>query len=209
MKEEKHTTTIRPQVPVLLLIDVEPDGFFIDRTKKSSEHTFFGKGIVAHVSFADPICQALQRALHLAAVGVLDGKSVHLGGTYVNMEGPAFSTRAESESYRKLDASVIGMTNLGEARLAREAEICYANIALVTDYDCWKTDEEPVTADLVVQRIQKNVESAKSILRAALPKLPEGGCACHEVLRHSIVTSREHWPAQTLEALQPILGKYA
>lgn len=186
-----------------------PDQYF-DRTKKSAEHTFFGKGIVAHVAFADPVCREFQTHLHDAARAVLDQTRVHLGGTYVNMEGPAFSTRAESESYRAMKFDVIGMTNLGEAKLAREAEMCYSSLAMVTDYDCWKTDEESVTVDLIIQRLVKNAENAKAILKSLLTKLPaHATCACAHSLKHSIVTDRKQWPKQTFEALQPILEKYA
>jgi 5'-methylthioadenosine phosphorylase len=187
---------------------VLPSQYF-DRTKKSAEHTFFGKGIIAHVSFADPVCRDFQRHLHEATRANLGDAHVHLGGTYVNMEGPAFSTRAESESYRTMRFDIIGMTNLGEAKLAREAEMCYASLSMVTDYDCWKTDEEPVTVDLIVQRLQKNAENAKKILKTLLAGLPaHAGCECGHSLKHSIITGRKHWPEETLAALQPILQPY-
>jgi 5'-methylthioadenosine phosphorylase len=188
---------------------VLPDQYF-DRTKKSSEHTFFGKGIVAHVAFADPVCREFQAHLYEAARAILSESKAHLGGTYVNMEGPAFSTRSESESYRAMKFDVIGMTNLGEAKLAREAEMCYSSLSMVTDYDCWKTDEETVTVDLIIQRLQKNAENARNILKAFLAGLPQHAtCACAHSLKHSIVTDRKHWPKPTFEALKPILQKYA
>jgi 5'-methylthioadenosine phosphorylase len=188
---------------------VLPSQFF-DRTKKSAEHTFFGKGIIAHVGFSDPVCREFQAHLYEAARAILTGAHVHLGGTYVNMEGPAFSTRAESESYRAMRFDVIGMTNLGEAKLAREAEMCYSSLSMVTDYDCWKTDEEPVNVEMIVQRLQKNAENAKKILKTLLAGLPaHAACDCGRSLQHSILTARAHWPAETLSALKPILQKYA
>lgn len=188
---------------------VLPDQFF-DRTKKSAEHTFFGKGVIAHVPFADPVCRKFQLHLFEAARAVLTDAHVHLGGTYVNMEGPAFSTRAESESYRAMRFDVIGMTNLGEAKLARESEMCYSSLSMVTDYDCWKTDEESVTVELIIQRLTKNAENAKTILKAFLAALPSHAkCECAHSLKTSIITPRKQWPAETLTALKPILEKYA
>ena len=188
---------------------VLPSQFF-DRTKKSEEHTFFGRGIIAHVSFADPVCREFQLHLYEAARAIMTESHVHVGGTYVNMEGPAFSTRAESECYRAMRFDVIGMTNLGEAKLAREAEMCYSSLAMVTDYDCWKTDEESVTVEMVIQRLQKNAENSKRILKTLLAGLPtHATCDCGHSLKHSILTARAHWPAETLSALRPILEKYA
>ncbi len=193
---------------------VFPDQF-IDRTKKSIEHTFFGAGIVAHTAFADPICRELQQILHAAARSVLapgaaakDTPRAHLNGVYLNMEGPAFSTRAESNLYRAWGADIIGMTNLGEARLAREAEIAYASMAMVTDYDCWKPDEEHVTAEIIIRRLHQNAANARAILRAAIPKIPlDARWPCHAALDAALVTDRKLWPAATVEKLKPILAR--
>jgi len=143
---------------------------FIDRTKRDFEHTFFGRGIVAHVAFADPICEELRRLL-LKAARALKAR-VHDGGTYVNMEGPAFSTRAESLTNHKLGYDVIGMTNLGEARCAREAEIAYATMAMVTDYDCWKADEEHVTLEKIIENLTHNAAMAKAIVARVVSAIP-------------------------------------
>jgi 5'-methylthioadenosine phosphorylase len=181
---------------------------FVDRTKKSAEHTFFGRGIVGHVAFADPICEELRQLL-LQSCRAL-GARVHDGGTYVNMEGPAFSTRAESLTHHNLGYDVIGMTNLGEARCAREAEIAYATLAMVTDYDAWKADEAHVTVDAVLEHLHRNAELAQRVLIQALPQIPrEPGCSCHSALQNAILTDRRKWPAKTAAALRPILRKYA
>jgi 5'-methylthioadenosine phosphorylase len=180
---------------------------FLDRTKKSSEHTFFGSGIVAHVAFADPICEELRQLLLLTCRKV--GVSVHDGGTYVNMEGPAFSTRAESLMNHNLGLDVIGMTNLGEARCAREAEIAYATLAMVTDYDCWKADEEHVTVEMVIENLKRNAAQAKRIITETIPLIPTAAnWACHDALRNAIMTHRSHWPADAVKRLKPILAKY-
>src|ERR1051325_3688866 len=149
---------------------VLPDQF-VDRTKRDFEHTFFGRGIVGHVAFADPVCEELRQLL-LKSSRALKAR-VHDGGAYVNMEGPAFSTRAESITNHKLGYSVIGMTNLGEAKCAREAEIAYATIAMVTDYDSWKTDEAHVTVEMVIENLRKNAELAKAIIARTLPQIPQ------------------------------------
>src|SRR5688572_8170676 len=148
---------------------VLPSQFF-DRTSQAANHTFFGNGIAAHVAFAEPISATLKELIYDAALDA--GAVVHSGGTYVNMDGPAFSTRAESETHRKLGFDVIGMTNLGEARLAREAEIALATMAMVTDYDCWKVDEAPVTADAVIGHLVANADAAKRILAQVIPQIP-------------------------------------
>src|SRR6266704_6344443 len=148
---------------------VLPDQF-VDRTKQNLAHTFFGRGIVAHIAFADPICNELRQLLLKSARA--SKARVHDGGTYVNMEGPAFSTRAESITNHKLGYDVIGMTNLGEAKCAREAEIAYATLAMVTDYDCWKADEAHVTVDMVIANLQRNASQAKEIIRRVLPQIP-------------------------------------
>lgn len=181
---------------------------FVDRTKKSAEHTFFGRGIVAHISFAHPICEELR--LILLAAGRDVGARVHDGGTYVNMEGPAFSTRAESIANHKSGFSVIGMTNLGEAKCAREAEIAYATLAMVTDYDCWKEDEEHVTIEMVIEYLRRNSKQAQAIIRSAVRKIPqEPNCSCHRSLERAILTDRRLWPAKTKRDLMPLLQKYA
>src|ERR1041385_6169757 len=151
---------------------------FVDRTKKSAEHTFFGAGIVAHIAFADPVCEELRQLLLQTCRAM--GARVHDGGSYVNMEAPAFSTRAESMTNHNLGFDVIGMTNLGEAKCAREAEIAYATMAMVTDYDCWKADEAHVTVDMVIANLQRNAAQAKEIVRHVLPPIrSEPGCSCH------------------------------
>jgi 5'-methylthioadenosine phosphorylase len=180
---------------------------FFDRTKQSSSHTFFGKGIVAHIAFADPICEELRKLLLQTArsLKVL----VHDGGTYVNMEGPAFSTRAESLSNHKAGHDVVGMTNLGEAKCAREAEIAYASMAMVTDYDCWKTDEAHVTVEMVIANLNKNAATAKTIVSQAIAQIPlQPGWPCHSALQNAILTGKQHWPAATKKSLKPILEKY-
>jgi len=177
---------------------------FVDKTKKSIEHTFFGRGIVAHIAFADPICEELRQIL-LASARKLKAR-VHSGGSYVNMEGPAFSTRAESRTHHDLGYSVIGMTNLGEARCAREAEIAYATLAMVTDYDCWKEDEAHVTVEMVIENLTKNAEVAKAILRHAVGSIPDLPCACHTALQNAVMTAPALWPAQTKKQLALLLG---
>jgi 5'-methylthioadenosine phosphorylase len=180
---------------------------FIDRTKRPTEHSFFGRGIVAHIAFADPICDELRQLLHKAAKA--EKARVHNGGTYVNMEGPAFSTRAESLANHRDGYEVIGMTNLGEAKCAREAEIAYATMAMVTDYDCWKVDEAHVTLDMVIANLHRNAGQAKAILSRVIPTLPsEPNWPCHDALRTAIMTEKSLWPAATRKALGPILKKY-
>src|SRR5499427_6896414 len=180
---------------------------FVDRTKRDFEHTFFGRGIVAHIAFADPICEELRQLL-LASGRALKAR-VHDGGAYVNMEGPAFSTRAESITNHKLGYDVIGMTNLGEAKCAREAEIAYATMAMITDYDCWKVDEAHVTVDMVIANLMKNAEAAKAIIRRVLPQIPKPpNWPCHDALRNAIMTDKKLWPAKTKSDLKPILAKY-
>ncbi len=180
---------------------------FVDRTKKSAEHTFFGRGIVAHVAFAHPISEELRRLL-LASARTC-GARVHNGGAYVNMEGPAFSTRAESLANHRAGHDVIGMTNLGEAKCAREAEIAYAALAMVTDYDCWKEDEAHVTVEMVVEYLHRNAETARRIIVDAIPRVPtEPNWPCHEALKNAILTERKRWPAKTIRELRPVLAKY-
>ncbi|MEZ5404866.1 MAG: S-methyl-5'-thioadenosine phosphorylase [Verrucomicrobiia bacterium] len=169
---------------------VAPSQFF-DRAKRSQEHTFFGNGIVAHITFAQPVCSQLQTLLHEAAATT---GPASLGGIYVNIEGPAFSTRAESQTYHQAGFDVIGMTNLGEAKCAREAEICYATLAMVTDYDCWHESHAAVTAAMVMELLKKNILRAQQILIRAIEKMPhESSCKCQRVLKHAIVTPYLHY----------------
>lgn len=180
---------------------------FLDRTKRSFEHTFFGRGIVAHIAFAEPISKELRQLL-LKTSRSLKAR-VHDGGTYVNMEGPAFSTRAESLTNHKLGYDVIGMTNLGEAKCAREAEIAYATMAMVTDYDCWKSDEAHVTIEMVIQNLTRNAAMAKKIIARVIPEIPaEPDWPCHDALRNAIITDRKLWPEKTETELEPLLRKY-
>jgi 5'-methylthioadenosine phosphorylase len=180
---------------------------FVDRTKKSAEHTYFGRGIVAHIAFANPICEELRQVLLKSCRRL--GSRAHDGGAYVNMEGPAFSTRAESLTNHNLGYDVIGMTNLGEARCAREAEIAYATMAMVTDYDAWKIDEAHVTVDMVIENLQRNAEQARKLVADAVPRIAvDPGCSCHSALATSILTDRKLWPTRTKAMLRPILAKY-
>jgi 5'-methylthioadenosine phosphorylase len=185
---------------------VLPDQFF-DRMSGRALHTFFGTGIVAHTSFADPVSTNLRKIL--ASACEESGRRFHDGGTYVNMDGPVFSTRAESQLNRKLGFDVIGMTNLPEAKLAREAEIALATLAMITDYDCWKTDEEPVTADSVVAHLHANVETAKDILTRAVPLVPmEPAWPEHRSLDSALITPRALWPEETVKNLGVILERF-
>jgi len=179
---------------------------FVDRTKKSAEHTFFGCGIVAHVAFAHPICEELRRLLFETAREL--GARVHDGGIYVNMEGPAFSTQAESMTNHNLGYDVIGMTNLGEAKCAREAEIAYATISMVTDYDAWRDHGDHVSVDQILEYLRRNADLAKAIITQVIPKVPSNACSCHSALKTAILTDRKHWPGATRKRLQPILAKY-
>lgn len=185
---------------------VIPDQF-IDRTNASRCNTFFGSGIVAHVQFADPVCGELSDVLEEAAIRA--GARVHRGGTYLCMEGPAFSTRAESLMYRSFGVSVIGMTNIPEAKLAREAELCYGVIALATDYDCWHDSHDDVSVDAILAIIRQNVLMAKSIIRNAAARVGgERNCPCAEALRYAIITDRSVVPEDTKRDLDVIAGKY-
>lgn len=184
---------------------VIPDQF-IDRTKGVRKDTFFGEGIVAHAGFADPVCHTLSESLFNAANK--SGATAHKGGTYICMEGPAFSTRAESFSYLALGASIIGMTNLTEAKLAREAEICYGIIALSTDYDCWHDSHDDVTVEAVIQIIHQNVAMAKSIIRYAVADIGQKrDCSCGKALENAIISDRSAVPAQTYRKLDLILSR--
>lgn len=184
---------------------VLPDQFF-DRTKGRAADTFFGEGIVAHVAFGDPVSPELQDVLLTAAQAA--GARVHRGGTYVNIEGPQFSTRAESEHYRASGHAIVGMTNLVEAKLAREAQIAYATVAMVTDYDCWHPEHDSVTVEMVIGWLQKNTALAQRILLEAVPRVAELTHAkAHDALKYAILTHREHWPAATAKKLAVILGE--
>jgi len=184
---------------------VIPDQFFA-RTRHRVD-TFFGDGVVAHIAFADPICPELAKAVETACkkAGVV-GKR---GGTYLCMEGPQFSTKAESNVYRTWGMDVIGMTNLQEAKLAREAEICYVTVAMVTDYDCWHPHHDSVTVDQIVAVLLKNAENACKVVRETVAAMPEGrSCKCAAALAHAILTDRDKIPAVTRQKLKLILGKY-
>ncbi len=185
---------------------VIPDQFF-DRTK-GRVSTFFGNGIVAHVSLADPTCPALGKLLFAAGQSV--SARIHHGGTYLCIEGPQFSTRAESRIYRQWGVDVIGMTNLQEAKLCREAEICYATLALVTDYDVWHETEQDVSVEAVVAILKQNAETAKAIIKTTVSSFPADrkGCSCGSAMQDAIITARDVIPADVRERLQPIIGKY-
>ena len=184
---------------------VVPDQFF-DRTRHRVD-TFFGRGLVAHVPFAHPVCSTLQALAFDSALEV--GARVHRGGTYVCMEGPQFSTKAESNLYRSWGMDIIGMTNLQEAKLAREAEICYVTIALVTDYDCWHPDHDAVTVEMVIQNLQQNARTAQRVIANAAAKLPvERSCECARALAAAIITRPEAIAAETRRELAPLVGKY-
>jgi 5'-methylthioadenosine phosphorylase len=182
-----------------------PDQFF-DRTKGRIS-TFFGRGLVAHVAFAHPLCADLSRVAGDSAAAI--GATVHRGGTYVNMEGPQFSTLAESKLYRAWGMDVIGMTNLQEAKLAREAELCYATLALVTDYDCWHPDHDSVTVDLIIANLLQNAVTAQKTIAEAVSRLDgDRSCGCKDALATAIITRPEHVPEQTRRELAPIIGRY-
>ncbi|MFQ5777629.1 MAG: S-methyl-5'-thioadenosine phosphorylase [Terriglobia bacterium] len=184
---------------------VIPDQFF-DRTRGRIS-TFFGNGVVAHVSFSDPLCPDLRRVLVQACRQA--GVTVHAGGTYVCMEGPMFSTKAESHAYRSLNFDIIGMTNLQEAKLAREAEICYATVAMVTDYDCWHPEHDAVTGHQVMEYLARNIENVQKVIRAAVPRAPAARtCKCASALAHSIITESKKIPASTKKRLKLLIGKY-
>ncbi len=186
---------------------VIPDQFF-DRTQGKRPSTFFGNGITGHVQFADPICADLAEVLAESAKSV--GATVHRGGTYLCIEGPNFSTRAESRIYRSWGVDIIGMTNIPEARLAREAEICYATIALATDYDCWHDGHDDVSVEAVIAIIQKNVATARNIVKASASRLEGSPCTrgCADALQYAIMTDKTLIPEQTRKELEPIMGRY-
>jgi 5'-methylthioadenosine phosphorylase len=191
---------------------------FFDRTKRSADHTFFGNGIVGHVGFSDPICPELIKIMHDVTAEHLrheeDGPAgrppkAHLGGTYVNMEGPAFSTRAESNTYRKWGMDIIGMTNLAEAKLCREAEMCFCTMALVTDYDCWHETHGAVNVEMVIDTLQKNSRVAKAIVKDLIPQIAGPvKCDCATALQNAVMTDPAVFPAKTRADLDFILDKY-
>ena len=185
---------------------VVPDQFF-DRTQGRRASTFFGQGVTGHVQFADPVCAELSHVL--VDAGRQSGATVHQGGTYLCIEGPNFSTRAESTIYRSWGVDVIGMTNIPEARLAREAEICYATVALATDYDCWHDSHEDVTVEAVLAIIKQNVAMARDIIKCAVRSLAAvPSCTCGQALQFAIMTDHKLIPEQTRKDLAPIIGKY-
>lgn len=195
---------------------VLPDQYY-DRTKQSRTHTFFGDGVVAHVGFAEPACASLRQSLaqtigSLLATGdpTAAGPRLHVGGTYICMEGPAFSTKAESHIYRQLGCDLIGMTSLPEAKLAREAEICYQSISMITDYDCWHASEEPVTVEMVTGHMQANAALAKRILQTALqaPLPLTSDCPCRNALGMAIATDKAVIPAEARSRLALLLERY-
>ncbi len=179
---------------------------FLDRTKQSAMHTFFGRGIVAHVAFAAPVSEELRQILLRTAIAA--DANAHDGGTYVCMEGPAFSTRAESLANHGAGHDVIGMTNLGEAKCAREAEIAYATLAMATDYDCWK-EEEHVTLEMIIANLHRNADTAKRVVTQAIAQIPaEPNWKAHSALKNAFLTDKKFWPKKTVTELKPILGKY-
>jgi len=185
---------------------VIPDQFF-DRTQGKRASTFFGDGVVAHVQFADPVCRDLSAVLADAARKV--GATVHQGGTYICIEGPNFSTRAESNVYRSWGVDVIGMTNIPEARLAREAEICYATVALATDYDCWHESHDDVSIEAILAIIRQNVATARSIIKAAVGQLQQPPvCACGEALKYAVITDPARIPPRTAQKLDLLIGRH-
>src|SRR5213082_3862450 len=187
--------------------DVVLPSQFYDRTSNRATHTFFGEGIAAHIAFAEPISTNLRNLLAESARSL--GVTVHNGGTYVNMDGPAFSTRAESEFNHRNGFDVIAMTNIPEAKLAREAEIALATMAMITDYDCWKVEEEPVSIQTVIGHLLANADAAKEVLVEAIRRIPaEPNWADHRSLDNALVTERKLWPKATEEKLRSVLGRF-
>ncbi|GAA5495861.1 S-methyl-5'-thioadenosine phosphorylase [Rubritalea halochordaticola] len=185
---------------------VLPDQYF-DRTSRRENHTFFGKGIAAHIAFGEPVSEGLRNLLYESAKQ--EGATVHNGGTYVNMDGPAFSTKAESEVNRKLGFDVIGMTNVPEAKLAREAEIALSTLAMVTDYDCWHEEEEAVTVQTVIGHLTANAKLAQKIIQRTVPQIPQDASwPEHSALETALITPKEYWPEDTAKNLEPIIGRF-
>jgi len=186
-------------------LDIVLPDQFVDRTNQARKTTFFGEGIVGHISFAEPVCSDLRSAIYNVSKEL--NLSVHNKGTYINMEGPAFSTKAESFLYRSWGMDIIGMTNMPEARLAREAEICFSTIAFVTDYDCWHG--EVVTIDMVIENLSKNTDTAKKLIKKLVPRLSrERNCQCKDALKYAIMTDKKIIPDATKKKLDIIIGKY-
>jgi len=187
-------------------LDIVIPDQFIDRTR-GRVSTFFGRGLVGHVAFAHPFCQTLSEVA--LGSGQAAGATIHQGGTYVCMEGPQFSTLAESKLYRSWGADIIGMTNLQEAKLAREAEICYTTIALVTDYDCWHPDHDSVTVEMIIANLTQNARTAQQIIAGAVDRLPfNRTCECASALQYALITRPDVIPEETARELAPIVGKY-
>lgn len=185
---------------------VLPDQYF-DRTSRREHHTFFGNGIAAHIAFAEPVSEGLRNLLFESAQA--EGAAVHNGGTYVNMDGPAFSTKAESMVNRKLGFDVIGMTNVPEAKLAREAEIALSTLAMVTDYDCWHEEEEAVTVQTVIGHLTANAKLAQKIIQRTIPNIPQDATwPEHSALETALITPKEYWPEETAKNLEPIIGRF-
>lgn len=187
-------------------LDIVLPDQFVDRTNQGRKTTFFGDGIVAHITFAEPVCPALKKLIYDS--GKAMGLMMHNKGTYLNMEGPAFSTKAESLLHKGWGMDIIGMTNMPEARLAREAEICFTTIAFVTDYDCWH--EEMVTIDMVIANLTKNVDRAKALIKKVVPLLAKEkrDCACKDALKYAIITDKKLIPERAKKNLDIIIGKY-
>jgi 5'-methylthioadenosine phosphorylase len=186
-------------------LDIVIPDQFVDRTNMARRSTFFGEGAVAHISFAEPVCTDMMNVVCDVGRGL--GANMHFGGTYLNMEGPAFSTKAESNLYRQWGMDIIGMTNMPEARLSREAEICYVTLAFVTDYDCWR--QTVVDIKEVIENLLKNVDMAKRIIKATVSKIPsQRKCICATALKDAIITDRKIIPEETKKKLQLIAGKY-
>jgi Purine nucleoside phosphorylase len=184
---------------------VIPDQFY-DRTRRRIS-TFFGEGVVAHIAFADPVCHEVAGVAHAACMKA--GVVAKMGGTYLCMEGPQFSTKAESNLYRSWGMDVIGMTNLQEAKLAREAELCYVTVAMVTDYDCWHPEHDAVTVTDIIANLTRNAENACKVVAAAVGSMPDGrDCKCGSALAHALITDRAAVPAKTRGKLELLVGKY-
>lgn len=199
--------------------DLAPGDFvlidqFVDRTRHTPKHTFFGDGVAGHIAFSHPTCDVLRRTLNDVCRGYLSQQdttaNVHSGGTYLNMEGPAFSTLAESMLYKSWGMDVIGMTNMAEARLAREAEICYLTVAMVTDYDCWREGHESVSVEMVIKTLMQNAANAREIIKLAVPAVAAEArdCPCSSALACAVITSPDAIAPETVERLRPIVGKY-
>lgn len=185
---------------------------YVDRTKNGLGQTFFGNGLVAHIAFGEPVCPELHALVRETADELTKGMevNVHPEGTYINMEGPAFSTKAESKLYKSWGMDVIGMTNMAEAKLAREAEICYCTVAMVTDYDCWHPDHDHVSVDMIIQNLQANAKLAKQLVKSIAMRIDElkQDCPCPTALSTAIISNPKMVPEQTKKDLAPIIGKY-